>query len=120
VKDDRAALLVLAHQRRVLEVLDQSGLQFPSGQQRQQQQKALHRNYRKEQKRQRNICLWQRERERERTCLALNPGVGNSTDLLGVEFLPLTAIEFLEEVHNRHRVDEVDERVADITLVLRP
>ncbi len=51
--------------------------------------------------------------------LALNPGVGNLTDLLALEVLPALAVEALVEAHHVIGAQEIDERISDIAPILQ-
>lgn len=49
----------------------------------------------------------------------LNPGVFDFADLFRVELLPAFVVELLVESPNESGVDKVDERIADVTVVLK-
>ncbi len=49
---------------------------------------------------------------------ALNPSVGDLANLIAVEMLPRLSVEVLVERNQVHRIDEVDERVANIAPIL--
>ena len=49
----------------------------------------------------------------------LNPGVTDLANLLRVELLPFLKVEFLIEVPDKFRMDEVYESVANVALILR-
>jgi hypothetical protein len=49
---------------------------------------------------------------------ALNSGIANVADLLRVEKFPLFIMEFIVELNNEFRMNEVQECISNITIVL--
>lgn len=51
--------------------------------------------------------------------LALDPAIGEFTNLLGVKALPHLAVHVLVQRHDKDRVAHVDKRIAHVAVVLQ-